>query len=259
MKNFLLASCFAAAVAPAAMAGLEIGTSVDLMHMDTETQGRSLRFFYDGSLAPDAPKYMGDESGTTFGVAGLNAFSYCNPSRPGRIKGFCVEVSQGFDRGEFITYDVKDYNDVPMGNPPGTIGSNTNRSQLIGDLYARHYAAATDLSGGFEDYKNRLAGFQLAIWEISHEDLTGDTMQAVGELNLMEGAFQVYDSGMLNADMIMYANMFMSTLGDGGLKTVSNLFGLANTERQDILVVVPSPAIAGLAGLGLIGLRRRRR
>lgn len=258
MKNILLASCLAAAIAPAATAGLEIGTTVDLMHMDMETQGRSLRFVYDGSLAPDAPKYAGTEAGTKFGIAGLNVFSYCNPVRPGRIKGFCVEVNEGFERGACIEYDVMNYTDVPEENPPGSIGSNANRTALIGDLYARHYAAAFDLSGGFQDWKDRIAGFQLAIWEISHEMLSGDTSQAVGELNLMEGAFQVFD-GSINPEAIMYANMFMSTLGDGGLRTVSNLFGLSNPDNQDILVVVPSPAIAGLAGLGLIGLRRRRR
>ena len=259
MKNILLASCFAAAVAPAAMAGLEIGSTVDLMHMDTATQGRSLRFIYDGSLSAGAPKYTGGVGGTTFGVAGLNVFSYCNPSRPGQVRGFCVEVKEGFERGVCISYDVKDYNDVPEENPPGSIGSNMNRSTLIGDLYARHYSFAIEVSGDFQDWKDRIAGFQLAVWEISHEDLTGDPTQAVSELDLFAGAFQVFD-GSITAEALMYADMFMSSLGDGGqFRTVSNLLGLSNPDYQDVLVVVPSPAIAGLAGLGLIGLRRRRR
>ena len=37
------------------------------------------------------------------------------------------------------------------------------------------------------------------------------------------------------------------------------LLGGTNATNQDLLIVVPSPAIAGLAGLGLVGMRRRRR
>ncbi len=257
MKNILLASCFAVAIAPAAMASQwVIGSEIDLEHMDTKTQGRGLTFVYNGGAAVTAPKYTSGP--TSFGIAGMNYFDYCNPSRPGQVKGFCVEAEQGFSRGVCIKYTIEDYKDVPKNNPPGTIGTNSNRVALIGDLYARHYSFATDMSGGFEDFKNRVAGFQLAIWEISHEDLTGSPTQAVGELNLERGAFQVVT--MQSTEAMNYAMQFMSTLGDGGqFKTFSGLFGLSNSDYQDVLVVVPSPAIAGLAGLGLIGLRRRRR
>ncbi len=51
----------------------------------------------------------------------------------------------------------------------------------------------------------------------------------------------------------------IAALGTGGWNSMSNLLGGTNATNQDLLIVVPSPAIAGLAGLGLVGMRRRRR
>ena len=50
-----------------------------------------------------------------------------------------------------------------------------------------------------------------------------------------------------------------TSLGDGGFRADYRVLGLTNPDSQDMLIVVPSPAVIGLAGLGLVGLRRRRR
>ena len=262
MRNIFFAGCIAAAVSPAALADITIGSVLDLEHDGTQGVARSGHFYYDGSLAPNAPTYTGTQ--WKQGQAGTNVFSYCNPVRPGTIVGFCVEVNEGFTQGVCIKYDVVDYRDVPSSTPPGTIGSNIQRANLIGDLYARNYTDVMSGSGGFNDYKDQVAGFQLAIWEISHENLSSDLASAKSELNLFEGAFQI-EAGTFSTGAIDYAEQFFAALADGGLRTVSNLLGLKNIGSQggpgyqDVLIVVPSPAIAGLAGLGLVGLRRRRR
>ena len=55
------------------------------------------------------------------------------------------------------------------------------------------------------------------------------------------------------------ANDMIANLGNGGFLEYYKLRGLTNPNNQDMLIVVPTPAIAGLAGLGLAGMRRRRR
>ena len=62
-----------------------------------------------------------------------------------------------------------------------------------------------------------------------------------------------------SSDVLTAANAMISALGSGGWNNYSSLLGGTNATNQDLLIVVPSPAIAALAGLGLVGMRRRRR
>ncbi|MDE0888681.1 MAG: hypothetical protein OSA40_04390, partial [Phycisphaerales bacterium] len=60
-------------------------------------------------------------------------------------------------------------------------------------------------------------------------------------------------------DVLTNATAMINALGTGGWNNFGALLGGTNATNQDLLIVVPSPAIAGLAGLGLVGMRRRRR
>jgi uncharacterized protein (TIGR03382 family) len=62
-----------------------------------------------------------------------------------------------------------------------------------------------------------------------------------------------------SSDVLNDANAMIAALGTGGWNNFSALLGGTNPTNQDLLIVVPSPAIAALAGLGLVGMRRRRR
>jgi hypothetical protein len=106
---------------------------------------------------------------------------------------------------------------------------------------------------------NLAAAFQLAIWEISHENLTSDTdaSAVLSELDISVGAMAFTDT--YNSETAALASSMLQSLGNGGFRTMANLFGLTSPNNQDMLIVVPTPAIAGLAGLGLAGMRRRRR
>lgn len=251
MKNYLLVCGVAATLSPAALAGIEIGDTLELIHIDANPS-RAITYDYDGSRAWDAPSTNADG---TFGQAGINNFEFCQGF--GNLQAFCVEVSEGFNDG-CLQYDVVPFGDVPEEVPPGPMNLNASKMVLIQDLYSKNYASTMDGSGSIQDWANRAAAFQLVVWEISHENIDGsDVSTGMMELNLELGAFQVVD--FYNAEVMDLAQAMIDGLGVGGFGVMSNLLGLHSETNQDMLIVVPSPAIAGLAGLGLVGLRRRRR
>ena len=83
----------------------------------------------------------------------------------------------------------------------------------------------------------------------------------LGQLDLDLGAFMTASSsaGTLDTNLASEVSTMIGQLGVGGWGTYSALAGATNATNQDLLIVVPSPAIAALAGLGLVGMRRRRR
>ena len=128
------------------------------------------------------------------------------------------------------------------------------------DLYSRYYSdVITDNGETWSNYLDEMTAFQLVIWEISHENFsdTSDLSIMKSELSITLGAMAVTD--YYSADVLNSANVMIAALGTGGWNSMSNLLGGTNATNQDLLIVVPSPAIAGLAGLGLVGMRRRRR
>lgn len=254
MKSlYLFGLAAATSVASSAAAGLMPGDMVTMYRVGV-SPGRAIEYNYDSNRAFD-----GMVSGqSTFAIAGVNNFSSQPGGGGGLWQTFCVEMNEGFP-DDPITYDVVEISEVPEHMPPGNM--TIAKQELMRDLYARHYTSVINGSAGsFTDQSDRAAAFQLVIWEISHENLTSETngLAVIGELNISEGAMaftNTFSSAV--ADM---ANEMIASLGEGGnLRGFTSLFGLSNASNQDMLIVVPSPAVIGLAGLGLVGLRRRRR
>ena len=84
----------------------------------------------------------------------------------------------------------------------------------------------------------------------------------VTEIDVANGAMAAYgdqSNGVLDAGISTHVATMVAALGSGGWNSFGSLVGATSTTNQDLLIVVPSPAIAGLAGLGLVGMRRRRR
>lgn len=165
---------------------------------------------------------------------------------------YCTQLNEHINWGQTVTYTETAVENVPDApGSPGPMGS--IKAAILRDLYARHYAAVKASSS------NELnAAFQLAVWEITHENIAAaNASAALAQLSFTNGAMQMNGS---NASLLATANSLLADLGIGGFRSFDGLFGLTHESAQDQLMVVPLPVPAMLAGVGLlgvIGLRRR--
>ena len=224
-----------------------------------DSGGRALYYSYDGDRSSSATAVTGDRAAlagfTSWDVTAVDGGIYV-----GTMRTFCVEINEGFP-DDPIDYTITDLESVPEETPPGNM--NANQATMIQDLYNRYYSSiANQGSSSWTNYVDTTAAFQMVIWEISHENFSSTDLAGMkAELNINEGAMQV--SSMQQGDqatIFSTAADMISSLGTGGWWDSSQwVYGGTNPDNQDLLIVVPSPAIAGLAGLGLAGMRRRRR
>ena len=170
----------------------------------------------------------------------------------GGVRTFCVQLEENIAFGQTVTYDVVDPSQVPDGGAgndptqPNEMGA--TKSLQVQTAYALWWGesmmASQDLS----------AAFQVVIWEISHEQ------------GGMSGGYQIDTGSARFASNSAVENQATAWLDEintrtltGGLLGFSQLRGLTNLDRQDQLIVVPGAgSIAGLAGIAMMGRRRRR-
>lgn len=249
-------------LAGAAEAGWQVGDTI-VLSRTTASPSRLVTVNFDFSRASNASGVTGGQNA----LAGRNLFNVISVNgnnAGGQIGAFCVELNEGFP-SDPITYTLTEPTNVPEENPPGNMSE--NQAALMQDLYARNYADVSDPSndGTWNDANDECAAFQLVIWEISHENFSSTTLAGMkAELDLSLGALVA--TNMFNSNVATIAAGMISGLGSGGWLNMENLLGATNDSsgtpgvgNQDLLIVVPSPAIAALAGLGLVGMRRRRR
>ena len=245
-----------AAVTGSANAGLEIGDTITVSRVGS-SPSRLVAVNYDGSRAWNAAGVVGGNNAQ----AGVNNFNHTltnGNTAYGTIQAFCVEIGEAFP-DDPIQYTMVAPTSVPEETPPGNMTA--NQSQMMQDLFSRYYSDVinSDDDTSWGNASDEAAAFQLVIWEISHENFsdTSDLASMKSELSITLGALVVTDT--FSNDVLTTANTMINSLGSGGWNNYSALLGGTNATNQDLLIVVPSPAIAALAGLGLVGMRRRRR
>ena len=246
-----------ASTANMASAGLVIGDVISVSRIGATPQ-RLVVANYDSSRAWNAAGVTGG-SNTQAGVNNFNLLTTNGNTSYGTIRAFCVEIGEAFP-DDPITYTMVAPTNVPEETPPGNMTA--NQSQMMQDLYSRYYADVIDYTndgGSWATTADEAAAFQLVIWEISHENFTDTSNLATmkSQLAITDGAMAI--TNYFSNDVLNAANAMIAALGTGGYNNFASLLGGANATNQDLLIVVPTPAIAGLAGLGLVGMRRRRR
>jgi hypothetical protein len=176
---------------------------------------------------------------------------------------FCVQVFEGLTIGATTCFDEVDVAQVPDAPPaPGPMGA--IKATLVQDLYWRFYASTRDPLATPGDLDVRNAAFQIALYEVTHENFDADdAAEAASQIGLGQGAFQAAgrSGDAASAAAVSLAIDMLAALGTNGFHFFgSGLRGLTNPTEQDQLVVVPIPATVGLAaaGLGLLGVARRR-
>lgn len=215
-----------------------------------EAAGLPIAVHHDASAAWDADRV------TVFAApafAGARVFSDTGRT----FRTFATRLVDSFALGETVAYAQVDPSEIPGGDPTGSPTGQV-RAELLADLYGRYWGfAATDADPTF------VAGFQLAIWEIMHENLTGFSREdAAARLMLDVGAFQSdYESDPGSFTAYIHANMMLASLANGPSMPLTTLRGWTESGFRDQLaaVVVPLPAPALLAAAGLLAVRSRRR
>ena len=180
------------------------------------------------------------------------------------VTTFCVQIFEGVgDVGNEICFETVGLTEVPE-SPPQPGNMSATQAGLMQDMYSRFIdpnsgsVADTSALGGYSD-DVAAAAFALMVWEISHENVSDDSLAAgLADLDITVGAFR----GDVSGDLASAVSDIIDALGDGGFISNENLFGLTNDDWQDQIMIIPVPTPVLLAGIGLVGaaaLRRRMR
>ena len=248
MKKILFSTCIAAATVTTASADNVTMTLDSMPNFETCSIALNMRMSWDSSesVSFSAPSIIAGERQWT-NQYGREVISYC------------IQLYQSATVGETIEYSQsRDLSSVPgVETAPGPMSG--VQAGMVEDMYARFIdgrtgmlAENTALTDGF-DYATASAAFQMVLWEISHEDITGTTLEeARDQLSMDLGAFRAAEASSATA-------LIISSLGEDGWESMNGLVGLSSATAQDQLMVVPLPAPMILAGIGLIGVAAVRR
>lgn len=184
---------------------------------------------------------------------------------------FCIERNEFLPNAVCTDLNIQAINGGQAGGNPDPLGKDT--AQLYYSFWTNTWADTTGAGGpdlstngysyGPTDRADDAAAMQLAIWWLENElDFTFNDLDELKSHNARAGEFVDYAIAV-EWDDLGKAN-FDSINGGIGHVLVMNNTKADGSARQDTLVVVPLPpaALSGLAllaGLGLIGVSRRRR
>lgn len=173
-----------------------------------------------------------------------------DPRLNGNFVTFCIDLAQVVS-GQNRAFDV-----VQLNTAPAILGDKVMRASALESLFA-NVGNAPLMWNTSNDYA---AAFQLAIWEIVNDF---DSTKANAGLDITSGEFTARrtNNAALTSGVMNNLNTFLGFARAGTSMPMSHsLLGIANGTNQDQVAVIPTPAAAALAGLGmgLIAARRRR-
>lgn len=200
------------------------------------------------------------------GNGGLFNVTKTSGSNQGLYKAFCMQIG---DQNFANPYKSSNLANAPEGAnqaPPNPIGIGTNKARVLAALARNNFASAASASN-----TNLTKAFQIAIWEVVYTEMVGVSTtsdllawaKGLSNTTAAGGAFTggnhvkfAAQSGAVGTALVNMLNALTeSDLDYAGPNTHS---AWVSMQGQDLLVV-PVPAPALLAGIGLIGAVAMRR
>jgi hypothetical protein len=191
-------------------------------------------------VAPKRTVSLSKNSGVSFEDvgAGTSQFTrlggdYSGPGADGEFEAYCIQLTQSITWGETYDFETREPELSPV---PGS-GMGTARADLLAELYGRFFAPGTTS-------RDDAAAFQLAVWEIVHDD----------GADLTTGLIQVEDTGV----WFGLAQTWLSALDGTGPH--ADLLAMTHPDKQDHIILIPNAPAAGLMLVaGLFGGASRKR
>jgi hypothetical protein len=168
----------------------------------------------------------------------------------GEHRTYCTDLFQ------YVTSTTKTYTIEQVESMPGASPMGQSKADALRAMFAVADANVASINAS-NDYAT---GFQLAIWEIV-SDFSGSF--AMNANSFASGNFKAKrtNGSALTASVVGVANSAynaaMNYLQSNGQS--STLVGIASGTAQDQLILVPTPGVLTLAGLGGLLCTRRRR
>lgn len=202
---------------------------------------------------------LGWNSSSAVELASVSAYQHAFSEVAGaQFQAWCLEIYQGLNLGVTYNFNIVNADDAPGGAvSPGPMGA--IKAAVVRDLFSRWISSSTGfVNGGLEDRDPKSAAFQVALWEITHENFSATSAsELVGQMSLSTGAFRANLSGATSG----WYQQIVQSLGYGGFQSVA-IEGMTNAMAQDqirLAGAVPAPGALALLGLAGLGLRMRRR
>lgn len=155
--------------------------------------------------------------------------------------GYCIEMQ--LTSNNMQPYKIVNLHEAPAPNGPGGLAMGQLKAGYLEALWGQYFSSVTDSVSN--------AAFQLAVWEIVHEDpyswdVTSGSIFTAGGHSAGQSARNL-------------ATLWLGEFDPYGPR--QSLTALSNQSFQDFVVVVPLPGTFVLAsiGLGTIGLAKHIR
>lgn len=195
------------------------------------------------SVAPSRTLYYSFNGNATNTVAGLFNWTNVSGALTEPFSSFCIELDEHISYSHTYTFDVTQPADAPT--------LDAGRADALSELWGVFHGDLAD--GDAAQQRNNAAAFQIAVWEIVHDD----------DRNVLNdnGVFHARGSST-SAAWTLQAQAMLDWIGMYEGDRANNLAALVTPRYQDQLAVIHAPAPAAVwGGIGLLtfaGMIRRR-